>query len=433
MAQLDFLKLTNPKRRAAANEGWQGFFPYYAGFPETFVKEAIESLDLPTGSLVLDPWNGSGTTTSACSALGLPAWGIDINPAMVIVAKARLLPPSEADSLRPLCVEILSKATGRGKANAEEPLGVWFDSDTATHIRQLELNIRKHLVGTLTIGPNETRLGHLSTLASAFYVALFSSVRMYLQQFRTANPTWLRDGRRSTLRISVPKAEFRKSFELSVGSMADELAERPRAEVRVFSPAVIELADTSCTELKPQSVDLVVTSPPYCTRLDYVASTRSELAVVQPWLNISVDDLSRHMTGTVKVPKVAPRERSEWGSACVKFLEAVRSHSSKASATYYYKNHADYFDKLYRSLANISHALKPGASAIIVVQDSFYKDVHNPLPEIVSEMAKSVELSEVRRESFVAARSMSSVNTRSTKYRTHRAPVESVLCFQRSH
>jgi len=431
VAQLDQVRLTNPKRGAGARKGWEGFFPYYAGYPEEFVTEAITSLDLPNSSLVCDPWNGSGTTTSACTSLGLPSWGLDLNPVMVIVAKARLLPATEADSLGPLCGEILRRAKRMSSGVRDEPLCAWFDRDTADHIRRVEMSVRRHLIGGLAATGSENRLLHMSTLAAAFYVALFSTCRHYLGAFKTANPTWLRDGSRTSVRVNVPQQQFHRHLSRNMERMATELSANRAPTTNSFCPSVLEVADTSQFSFKPNSVDLVITSPPYCTRLDYVASTRCELAVVQPWLSVSASELSSKMTGTVRVPRSAPHIAEEWGPSCRSFLAKVKSHPSKASSGYYLKNHADYFDKMFRSLGNVVTALKPGAAAIFVVQDSFYKELHNPLPDIVSEMSQGLGLTEVKRNSFTARRSMSMVNVGSRPYRSHQAPTEAVICFHK--
>lgn len=96
------LRIVSPKRNKRLQTGWEGFFPYYAGYPELFARELLQSAKLSRGAVVLDPWNGSGTTTYTATSLGLNAIGIDLNPVMIIVARAHLLPPSESDHLRPL-------------------------------------------------------------------------------------------------------------------------------------------------------------------------------------------------------------------------------------------------------------------------------------------------------------------------------------------
>lgn len=423
------INLGNPKRLSHSKVGWEGFFPYYAGFPEAFVSNILHQLRLPPNTLVADPWNGSGTTTYASNVLGLPSWGGDVNPAMVIVAKARLLPPSEADSLVPLAHEICRLARRLGPGAAKEPLSQWFDQESAVAIRAIELSIRRHLIGRLSAEGSENRLQHMSTLAAAFYVALFASVRSRLVSLRTSNPTWLR--KNISLKISVAKDDLHKEFKHQVVSMAASLQKSLPPTVNSFRPSILEVVDTTRRFIKDEIVDLVITSPPYCTRIDYTSSTGIELALINPWLGVTQDDLSRKMLGSIKVPKYSPLIKAEWGESCTTFLDLVKSHKSKASAGYYFKSHADYYEKLFASMVNLAACLRLGGGAVLVVQDSNYKELHNPLPQIVSEMARYVGLREVRRESFVSTRSLSRVNSSSRKYGTHRVPIETVLCFMK--
>jgi len=46
---------------------------------------------IPEGSLVVDPFSGSGSTLVACEKLGMRGIGFDIDPAYVEAANARLL------------------------------------------------------------------------------------------------------------------------------------------------------------------------------------------------------------------------------------------------------------------------------------------------------------------------------------------------------
>ena len=84
----DQLLVRSPKRAAHVQSGWDGFFPYYDGYPEQFARTLLESARLPEGAMILDPWNGSGTTTYAASQLGYTSRGLDLNPVMNIVARA---------------------------------------------------------------------------------------------------------------------------------------------------------------------------------------------------------------------------------------------------------------------------------------------------------------------------------------------------------
>ena len=142
------LKIGSPKRNKRLQTGWEGFFPYYAGFPEQFVSNILRSATLDADAVVLDPWNGSGTTTYAASQLGLKSIGIDLNPVMIIVARARLLPPSEADHLRPLAAAILSHLRSSTFAiNDDDPLLPWFQPAAARLVRSIRAEYPAHPCG----------------------------------------------------------------------------------------------------------------------------------------------------------------------------------------------------------------------------------------------------------------------------------------------
>jgi hypothetical protein len=171
----DKLIVSSPKRAAHIYSGWDGFFPYYAGYPEQFARTLIESARLPGEAIILDPWNGSGTTTYAASQLGYSCHGIDLNPVMGIVARARLLPPSEADSIQPLVRDLIKGVRSDTRLEADDPLLSWFRTPCVAVIRGVERRFREHLIGDRTLTPEGVKLDQMSGLAATFYVALFSS------------------------------------------------------------------------------------------------------------------------------------------------------------------------------------------------------------------------------------------------------------------
>ena len=129
------------------------------------------------------------------------------------------------------------------------------------------------------------------------------------------------------------------------------------------------------------------------------------------------------------VPQGPIRQRDEWGIKCTQFLNAVYDHPSKASKGYYHITHLDYFDKMFRSITKLSSALKSKGKAILVVQDSYYKDVHNDLPAIITEMADACDLHMHKRADFSSLSCMSRVNSRAVAHATRTGSTESVLVF----
>ena len=432
----DPLQILSPKRNKRLQTGWEGFFPYYAGYPELFARELLQSANLPRHAVVLDPWNGSGTTTNTASALGLSSIGIDLNPVMIVVARARLLPPSEADHLRPLAATILSHTRAQPPTLAlDDPLRGWFDLATASFIRGLEQNIRRSLVGSMTKSPDGVHLDRISGTAATLYVALFAACRRLVAPFKSSNPTWLRAPKAAEARITASPAAIARLFGGNVRGMADALGAKRDADQLVddlprLGDCRINLSNTTTMELVPASVDFVLTSPPYCTRIDYTAATRIELAVLGPLLSSGARALGRQMIGSTLAPQ-APIEVDEaWGATCLQFLHALHAHPSKASRGYYYRTHLDYFDKMSRSMARLTQALKPGGRAVLVVQDSYYKNIHNDLPKMIEEIGVHHGLQLTQTSAF-HLKSMSDINPGRRSYARPSGATESVLCFSK--
>lgn len=424
------LTILSPKRNKRLQTGWEGFFPYYAGFPELFARELLQSAKLPRGTVIFDPWNGSGTTTYAASNLGLNSIGIDLNPVMIIVARARLLPPSEADHLRPLAATILSHARSAPPTlHSNDPLLAWFRPSAAAFIRGIEQNIRRSLVGSMTKSLDGIHLDKISGTAATLYVALFAACRKLVTPFRSSNPTWLRVPKETEARVAARQTTIARHFADNVRDMSAALATKfDVTHTQRAGKCKINLSDTVSMKLDACSVDFVLTSPPYCTRIDYTAATRIELAVLEPLLSTDARALGKQMIGSTQVPSTSIEINENWGKTCVRFLEALHKHPSKASGGYYYRTHLDYFDKMFRSIERMSDALKPGSRAVLVVQDSYYKDLHNDLPTIISEIGVKHGLSLKRREDF-HLRSMSDINPGRLNYTRPSGATESVLCF----
>lgn len=425
------IEIPSPKRNQKLQTGWEGFFPYYAGFPESFARAIIAGARLSPAQLVFDPWNGSGTTTYVASTHAVSSVGFDLNPVMVVVAKARLLPAVEADSLEPLGAEILKSSCYESAIVENDPLTWWFSEDTARVVRQIELSIRRHLVGARTVTPTTVNLNNLSCLAATNYVALFSVCRELCVRFQSSNPTWLRRPREDERQVRAQRSTIERRFATKLREMAAALAKCEPTRPREPIISDIRLADTTLTGPEADSVDLILTSPPYCTRIDYTAATRIELAVLQPLVKQLPEQLGRQMTGSTRVPDHPIEPRDEWGAICTAFLKVLKAHPSKASKGYYYKTHLDYFDKMDRSLAVCAAALRKDAVAVMVVQDSFYKDVHNDLPTIVSEMSRSHGLVQIRRQDFYIRRSMGGINPGARLYQRRPGANEAVLCLQK--
>lgn len=113
-------------------------YQYYAGFANEFVADILEKYATP-GARVLDPWNGSGTTTSVCAVQGYQSVGIDINPATIPVAWSRL---ANSELTKDLCGRVIHATAAQLFAHTDEGckdelMAAYFDPATCELLRGL--------------------------------------------------------------------------------------------------------------------------------------------------------------------------------------------------------------------------------------------------------------------------------------------------------
>jgi len=427
------LVIQNPKRDNESRSGSASWYPYYAGFSPAFARKAIESAGLCPESHIGDPWNGSGTTTTIAAELGFSAYGFDLNPVMVIAAKARALSLRETPSLWPIAVDILKKAENLFHITSivDDPLSTWFRTKTVHNIRNVEGAIQLLLVDAEKYQSllYRNNFNGISDLAAFYYVALFRTVRSLLTTFFTSNPTWTKKPKNEAQLLEVPAESIAEAFKQEVLGMVATLREVVSEIACVHGEIQLGVASSEALPLINHAVDFILTSPPYCTRIDYAVATMPELAILGYSLEGDFEELRRRLIGTSTVPKASPTVESVWGDTCCKFLFRLQSHESKASKTYYYKNHLQYFEAMFKSMAELRRILKPGGTCVMVVQDSYYKEIHNDLPQILIEMGNANSLHLTRREDFGHNKNMAKINPRAKNYRQTFRAMESVLCF----
>ncbi len=420
--------LPNPKRDRSSAVGRAGWYPYYAGFSSDFAQAVLDYFVKSASSRVLDPWNGSGTTTAVTAGKGHEGFGFDLNPVMVVVARARLLNKRERSSLLPLAKLITSLAVSRHEVQSDDPLNLWFKPQAIGSLRRIEQGLQKSLFGLDKWVPMQKHIqaNDFSDIAAFFYVALFRTIRAFLTRFESSNPTWIKAPKGYSTKLEPSERTIRDQFLMQISSMISAL---DSDVLEKDGKIKIGLAASQRVPLPDSSIDFILSSPPYCTRIDYASATRVELAVLGLSEGDAFENLRRSLLGTPTVPPEAPACLPGWGPTCESFLRAVKEHTSKASSTYYYKGHCQYFDGIYNSMLELHRCLKPSGQACLVVQDSFYKDVHNNLPTIYAEMAESMGINLTGRKDFPLSRSMGQVNVMSRRYRTSGAATESVLLF----
>lgn len=419
----------NPKRSRLSATRKESWFDYYAGYSSAFVQDVLRSLHNVQGPL-LDPWNGSGTTTTASHERGIDSIGIDINPAMIVVAKAKLLTPGVTESLVPLAKDVVEKARRSEFTQLDgEPLEEWFSPASAMRLRAFAeaiCTLTTPVTGSRTLYQSDS-IGHVSDLTAFLLVALFRTTRSFMARFQASNPTWMKSPKTPTNRLRTSLDTIAQSFICNVDSMTEGVV-----PVTARANTKIMLATSSNLPLANETAGAVIASPPYCTRIDYAVATKPELAILGCPLGNEFSELRRKMIGgpVVSASDLVPTD--EWGRNCLTLLDSIKSHHTKGSANYYYKIFVQYYHSLYSSLCELNRVAMPKADCVLVVQDSYYKDIHVDVSAHISDMATNLGWGLIHRTDHETSLLMARLNPKAQKYRPNTGATESVLWFRKA-
>lgn len=402
------------------------WYRYYAGFAPEFVSDVCDAFGVTEGSHALDPWMGSGTTLSVAATRGATVAGVDLNPAMLAVAKGRLLAADTLSSLDPLGADISRRWDPESSPLATEPLRHWFDEETALLLRGLASRIHRVLVEDEFLLPN--RVEDLSSLACFYLVALFDTVTTAVRSYGSKNPTWIKrsDGYEGTVALATD--QLRASFMGSVKRMSAYLRNSRSISTEVHDRAVISRSDSRSLPFQDDSFDTVISSPPYLTRLDYVMGHAPELAILG-YDGTDIRSLRDSMIGT-PTRRADLNEDRALGQMAEALLSSVREHGSYAASSYYEPNFRQYFHGMASSFAEIQRVTKPGADVILVVQDSRFKDIHVDLAAALTDMGRAIGWEPGPRKDFINVRSMAQLNKNAHHVARSTKPIESVISFQ---
>ena len=406
------LTLQNPKRMTE-KEHRAEWYSYYAGFSHAFVRDVLRTLTIKKNAVLLDPWNGAGTTTLAGALEGLEGIGIDLNPAMNVIARGKLATKNEINTALSIVSNLRINALPKFKLNEDDYLLNWFSVDTSYYIRYVSCFILKR-----TISVSESRIH------SVIFLAIFNVVRELVSKFIPSNPTWVKKAKVDTDKVHTSNKEVKEKI---IAYLNDKLSKTTESQLE--DKISLYCASSTDIPLPDSSVDIIITSPPYCTRIDYGIATSPELAVLIGDNPSKIDSIRRSLMGRTTIDKSQSIGLS-YGKTANKILNEIEKHNSHASSTYYYKNYIQYFSEILKSINEIGRILKKNGLFVCVVQDSFYKEIYCDLAKAIIEMSNNVKLELISRRDFDARVVMANIHAGAKKYRSKINAKESVLMFK---
>lgn len=235
---------------------------YRACFKPQLPRFFVERLTRP-GDCVYDPFMGRGTTPLEAALLGRSPAGCDVNPLSKILVDPRLDPPALADVAHRLQGIDLSR-----EVDIREELDVFYHADTLveicalrSYLRERDLENRLDAVDRWIRMVAVNRLtGHSPGFFSVYTLPPNQAVSVEVQRK-------INTDRQQT----PPKRDVRAIILSKTRSLLADCDDLTRGTLqRVRRHAQLLTGPASDTaELRNESVDLVVTSPPFLDVVDY--------------------------------------------------------------------------------------------------------------------------------------------------------------------
>ncbi len=262
-------QLESPRSHAAhwnANYGPHGWHRYIGRFPPHLVRALLNHFALGEGSVVCDPFAGSGTTLVEARLLGIKAIGIEICPLSQLITAVKSQFPVTAEPFKRISVGLRDFFEDRFRDFHASTKGASFDHlavvNRPGNILQKFTNYEKWLTAEAMLGVSIV-LEFANTLAgyerNALLVALSSRTRSI-----------------GNVDVDVARAEYRKTPRENVDvlhlvtsalkKMHDDIDRTLSSHSCTIGPpdsCTVINADVREAPIEEGTLDCIVTSPPY--------------------------------------------------------------------------------------------------------------------------------------------------------------------------
>lgn len=365
------------RRSDRAPHAW---YRFVLSFPPHLVRDYLRSFNVGPSHRVLDPFCGTGTVLVECRKLGIPSVGVEVNPVLHFASQTKLDWSPDPGSLvrhaRLIALEARNRLAGLGfddcHPRTEEP-------GDCVPLRCLPPEAERLLLtGSISPLPLHRALV-LKECMQEHYDPVFSRHEMLaLADVLVHSISNLHFG--PEVGISSPKVDTAvvEPWIKTVEAMADDLqALRLKAngiESRVYRADARNLSAV----LERNSIDAVITSPPYPNEKDYSRTTRLELVLLDLVHNLAeLRALKKGMIRSNTRGVYKEDDDDSWSDPYPEIqriaeqIEHRRIEMGKTSGfeRLYSRVTKLYFGGMARHLAELRPFLRPGARLAYVVGD----------------------------------------------------------------
>lgn len=354
------------------------WYPYVEGFSESFVLECLHGFNKKI--IVYDPFNGSGTTSTACSYNGYVCYASEVNPLMRFIANTkgntvkRIIENKKIDSIckQRIDFEKYVKNKNRKYQNLINNCYMNFNFFSNENLKQI--NIIKNFIKTIED----------KDIRDIFNIALASIL------VKVSNMTRSTDLRRKTEKElrNTTKYVF-KEYISSLDNIINDIIINKNTEIKEFK---IISNNAKNIDLKyKNTVDCIITSPPYINGTNYFRNTKLELWILD--YIFSDDDSKKYRMEaiTAGINNVTKDKKDHTKNKNI--INVIRQIEMVSPDKRIPKMVEQYFCDMEIVFKNFSKILRKNGKIFFDIGDSQYYNIYVPVYDFINEIASNYGLS----------------------------------------
>ena len=380
------------------------WYRFVLSFPPHLVRHYLERLNVGPSDTVLDPFCGTGTTLVECKKLGIASVGIESNPMAAFASSVKVDWSVDSQMLLGYAEQV---AMSTRTILEDHGIDDWFGLPLADANGNGQVTKRR-------LGPEQTKLLLKDSISP---IPLHKTLVLLDEAERHGDPPLRKYGRLALAKaLAYRIGNLKFGPEVGVGRIKDDApvvnswldGVRVMAEdinvARNLAHVSAKLIKADSREahhvLSPNSIDAVITSPPYPNEKDYTRTTRLESVVLgfirdKRHLRSLKQDLIRSNTRGVYKSDTDDQEVAQHHAIqeIAKAIERRRIELGKTSGfeRMYSRVTLLYFGGIARHLASLRSVLRSGAKLAYVVGDqASYLRVMIRTGQIVADLAESL-------------------------------------------
>jgi DNA modification methylase len=338
--------------------GVHGIHPYPAMMIYPIARRLLLEYSKP-GDTILDPFMGSGTVLVESLLHERNAYGIDINPLALLLAKAKITPVKTNELLNVLQELLYNSKKIPPKYPRFFNLDFWFKHEVINALAKLLARIENIE----------------NTKIKNFFKAVFSETVRRVSNTRNGEFKLLRMKELSDYNPDT-FGTLRKIALENIEKLSQTYKTKPKTWVKL-----LEKDTRNNIPIKPESINLILTSPPYGDSRTTVAYGQFSRLSLQ-WLGYEKVNIDRESLGGIPVDLIKNDLPSQSLQRVIDTIAEREEKRAREVLSFYYD--------LYKCFINLEKLLVKKGYFCIVIGNRRVKQVTIPTDEIISELCEGL-------------------------------------------